>query len=183
MTDHPKMPDEIWAIVHCGAHGWTTSEEIAKYAMQSQKYVRADNPAPAPVAEDVRDMLKKLEALIEYRKSLIYNNFNASSFIPVEIVDLETLIQSAAREAGYLARIEELEKKNKCGIAENYRLHVENETKLAAADGLKVALEKMINFWDGDLSLKEFAPIEARKALASYTSATGEVINIGGGEP
>ncbi len=35
------MPEEIWAIIHCGAHGWTIKEDVEKNAYISDKYIRA----------------------------------------------------------------------------------------------------------------------------------------------
>ncbi len=41
-TNVGEMPKEIWAIVHCGARGWTTRKDVAENAIQSAPYRRSD---------------------------------------------------------------------------------------------------------------------------------------------
>lgn len=36
------MPEKIWGLIHCGAHGWTDKEDVAKNAYVSRRYTCAD---------------------------------------------------------------------------------------------------------------------------------------------
>jgi len=58
MSEENKMPERLFAIVHCGCRGWTTDVRIAENAIKSAEYIRADlTPVSAEDLQKVKRLL------------------------------------------------------------------------------------------------------------------------------
>lgn len=172
-----------------------TEAEIAAFlenARQEQmaefKVIKLDKPAP--VSGDVAEAIERVAEFIRQRS--MSNNNDVVYIVHADIEktearllqsDLETLIQSAAREAGLMARIEEFNNTVHDFMTQRDKLEDEINhlrAKIAAADGLVKMVQHVHDTFNVDLEQgyktgdKVFAVSLLGKSLADYTRLMGE---------